>query len=120
MKPGPTIALPAGRPACRATSCPTFWPSCWLCSKLIVDAEEPLHLFAEAVGVAPLASPPRIKAELAHERGERRAQLQAPAAGADGLGGHPEQSRSAAACRRDSPRMQLFSWSQPGRMESVR
>ena len=53
-----------------------------------------MHLLAEAVGVAPDPSPPRVEAELAHERGERRAQFQPAAAGADGLGGHPEEQET--------------------------
>ncbi len=81
--------------------------------------EEPLHLLAEAVGVASLAPPARVEPEVSHEGGERRAQFQPAAAGADGLGRHPEQQQS----RQRAVRIaedQFFWWSQPGRMESVR
>ena len=94
VKPGPTRVLPAGRSACRAIVAPAFSPSLLALLEADRGSEEPLHLFAEAVGVAPDPSPPRVQAELAHEGGERRAQFQPSAAGPDGLGGHPEEQES--------------------------
>jgi hypothetical protein len=62
-----------------------------------------LHLLAQAVGVAPHVSPPRVQAEFAHELRERRAQPKPPAADADCLGGHREEQEAGQSAVRVTP-----------------